>query len=333
MRGTEKAKRRYGKEAMLVGWVVFAAWFMFAWALVDLDRIARERRKLRLRAGMLLYGSDGFESLRKKERPSRLQRLMRLLLRTAPRFSAWGSRIDFASSDADVQRLLLYAGQPLGMTVEQFQGLKILLALLGFLSGLMLMIIGFPFGPLWPVLLPLAGYGGSIYWLRRSADARQDEITRSLSDFLDIMSVTLKAGLPLDRALALVAQGIGGPLREEWEFFLQRLALGHPREQVWGALIARNRSAEFQALIKALIQGHRLGTPVSETFAFHAEQMRRIRREKAKEAAAKAAPKISFVTTLLIVPATMFLFVVLFGLNIARTLGPIFSSQTTAGTP
>lgn len=266
------------------------------------------------------------ESMLKRQRASWREKLLQSLIRTSDQFAMIGEKITFLSSNKEIDRLLVYAGHPLHLDLTKFQGLKIELALIGLVIGFLLFLLGFPLAPLLFLWLPILGYAIPIIWLRRKANQRQKEITLALPDFLDIMSVTLKAGLPLDRALSLVQSYLQGPLQEELQYFLQRLAFGFPREKGWEALLNRNRSAEFQLLIKALIQGHQLGTPVSDTFSYHADQMRRIRREKAKEAAAKAGPKISFTTTLIIIPATLLLFGGLFLLNSLSMLGDLFTN-------
>lgn len=139
--------------------------------------------------------------------------------------------------------------------------------------------------------------------------------------------MTLQAGVSLDQALREVIRFFSGPIQEEFSRFNQEIDLGVPREKAYEQLLKRNDNPEFQMLIKALIQGMRLGVPISVTFKVQADNMRRMRKELVKEKAAKASPKVTLITTLVVAPTAMLMIGGLMVLNIlenAKTFTGIF---------
>lgn len=242
----------------------------------------------------------------KKGKTSR-ERMLEKTFYYADDFSALGNRINFFSESHDVERWLMQASYPYNLTVERFQGLKIFMLLVGFITGVLLMIIRFPFAQFLLLILPLAGYFTAIFWLRDKAKKRQDELGFVLPDFLDTVSVTLQAGLGLDQALRDIIPYFQGPVGEEFSRFNQEIDLGVPREQAYRRMLERNDNQAFQSLIKSLIQGSRLGVPVATTFKIQANEMRQMKKEKVKEIAAKASPKITLITTFIVMPTVMLL--------------------------
>ncbi|MEF7566136.1 type II secretion system F family protein [Bacillus infantis] len=242
-----------------------------------------------------------------KKKKSRKESAMEKTFHYADDFSSIGNRINFFSESQDVERWLMQAGYPYALTVERFQGLKIFLTLVGFVAGVLLIIIGFPLSQILIMVLPLVGYFSTILWLKNKAKQRQDELGYVLPDFLDTVSVTLQAGIGLDQALRDIVPYFDGPVGEEFRRFNQEIDLGVPREIAYKGLLDRNDNVPFQNLIKSLIQGSRLGVPVATTFRIQAGEMRSMRREKIKEVAAKASPKITLITTLIVMPTVMIL--------------------------
>ncbi|MCM3719808.1 type II secretion system F family protein [Fictibacillus phosphorivorans] len=245
------------------------------------------------------------QHLRKKD--SYFVKLVKRITKQADDFSAIGQRIDLFSESHEVEDWLKKSSFPLDLTVERFQGLKIVLALIGFGLGITFLLLGLPLSNFGVVLLPVGGYFFPIIWLKQKAKQRQDQLRYDLPDFLDTVSVSLQAGIGLDQALREVVKFFSGPLREEFSRFNQEIDLGVEREKAYRNLLARNDNPEFQTLIKSLIQGMTLGVPVATTFKIQAEDMRIIRQEQIKEKAAKASPKITLITTFIVMPTAIFL--------------------------
>ncbi|MBT2691242.1 type II secretion system F family protein [Bacillus sp. ISL-47] len=242
-----------------------------------------------------------------KRRKSSSEKWLEKTFYYADDFSSLGNRVNFFSESQDVEKWLMQASYPYGLTVERFQGLKIFALLVGFVIGFMLIIIQFPMSQILIIVLPLAGYFSVILWIKNKAKKRQDDLGYVLPDFLDTVSVTLQAGIGLDQALRDIVPYFDGPVGEEFARFNQEIDLGVPREKAYRSLLDRNDNEAFQSLIKSLIQGSRLGVPVATTFKVQANEMRNMKKEKIKEEAAKASPKITLITTFIVMPTVMLL--------------------------
>lgn len=260
--------------------------------------------------------------IRKKK--SRKEKVLERLFKFADDFSDLGQRVNFFSENGEVKKLLIQAGYPYGLTVARFQGLKIFMLIAGFFMGGILFILRFPMSQFMLILMPVAGFSGTVLWLRSKAKNRQEEISYQLPDFLDTMSVTLQAGVGMDQALRDIVHYFEGPVKEEFSRFIQELSVGVPRAEAYKSLLERNDSKEFQILIKSLLQGERLGVPIADTFKQQAEEMRKLKKELIKEKAAKASPKVTLVTTFLVLPSALVLIGGLMIINIFNQNKGIF---------
>lgn len=262
----------------------------------------RERKTTKEQVEESLYVYDAFY-----RKTTRKEKLVAKMFQFADDFAELGQRINFFSEDSDVKKWLIQAGYPYELTVERFQGLKMFLMIVGFFMGGISLILLLPFSQFMIILLPIIGYMSAILWIRSKAKNRQEEISYQLPDFLDTMSVTLQAGVPMDQAIRDIVPYFEGPVKEEFGRFIQEIGVGVPRAEAYRTLLARNDSREFQILIKSLIQGERLGVPIADTFKQQAEEMRKLKKEMIKEKAAKASPKVTLVTTFLILPSSLVL--------------------------
>ncbi|MGO0575680.1 type II secretion system F family protein [Ornithinimicrobium panacihumi] len=162
-------------------------------------------------------------------------------------------------------------------------------------------------------------------WLRGAAQKRQRAIARELPDFLDILAVTVTAGLALRTALGRVAQGQGdSPLSDEVDRVLTDMRLGMSRRDAFEALRQRNDAPALHSWVTSMLQAEELGAPISETLQDIAQEVRRVRAAEVKKATAKAIPKISLVVTTIIVPASLLLVVSALFLSQADVFGDIF---------
>lgn len=245
---------------------------------------------------------DAFE-----KKATRKEKLISKILQYADDFTEVGQRMNFFSENYEIRKKLMLAGYPYQLTVERFQGLKIFLLIIGLIIGGVFFVLRFPFSELTIIIYPIAGYFGAIIWLNIKAKNRQEELSFQLPDFMDTMSVTLQAGVGLDQALRDIVPYFEGPIKEEFGRFIQETDIGVPRADAYKSLLERNDSREFQMLIKSLIQGERLGVPISKTFKHQAVEMRKFKKEKTKELAAKASPKVTLITTFIVMPSALIL--------------------------
>jgi tight adherence protein C len=235
-------------------------------------------------------------------RRSLLRRLIeRLAIRLGPRLAP-GIRL---SRREAIARRLDLAGRPGGLTVQRFIGLKGALALLsGAIFGFLAVL-----GGSWLIaLLAVAmGWFGPDVYLSRAGRLRQERIERDLPDFLDILAVTVRAGLGYRSALERVAESLGGPAGEEILMALRQMDLGATRRDAFLALRSRNQSESLSTFVGAQLQAEELGVPLSEALNDIALDMRRSAAQNARRRAARAAPRISLIVTTLIVPGSIIL--------------------------
>jgi tight adherence protein C len=207
---------------------------------------------------------------------------------------------------AALDRRLLRAGRPERLTPRDFvrrqTGFTVVGALcLAFLSLAGQMAIGL-------VLLVLFASWMDV-WLRIVAARRQEGIARELPDFLDVLAVTVAAGLSLQAALERVSSVQETPLSQEVIQVLEDMRLGVPRREALQDLRDRNDAPPLAAWVTAMLQAEELGTPLSQALRDIAAEVRRQAAQTARRAASKAAPKVSLVVTLFIVPGALILIV------------------------
>jgi tight adherence protein C len=207
---------------------------------------------------------------------------------------------------AALEHKLDLAGRPAGMTAQQFLGRKAALALLlGLgLGGLMLLSGA---GPLFLILFGALGWFGPDVYLSRAGRLRQEAIERALPDFLDILAVSVRAGLGYRYALRRVAESLGGPVGEEMLTVLRQIELGQERRDAFLALRERNDSDSLKSFVAAQLQAEELGVPLSEALNDIAADMRRIANQNARRQAQRASPRVSLLVTTLIVPGSIVL--------------------------
>ena len=204
-----------------------------------------------------------------------------------------------------IARRLDLAGRPAGLTVQRFVGLKGAIAVLALgLFGFLALV-----GGSWPLafLAALIGWFLPEIWLSREGRLRQERIERDLPDFLDILAVTVRAGLGYRSALQRVAEALGGPAGEEVLVALRQMDLGATRRDAFLAMRDRNSAESLGTFVGAQLQAEELGVPLSEALNDIALDMRRSAAQNARRRAARAAPRISIIVTTLIVPGAMIL--------------------------
>lgn len=139
------------------------------------------------------------------------------------------------------------------------------------------------------------------------AQRRQEEIQKALPDFLDVLAVTVSAGLGFRLALARVAASMPGPLSDEFEVTLQQMELGASRREAFEEMRSRNNSSALGQFITALLQAEELGAPLAQALNEISVDMRRESAQWARRRAQKVNPRITLVTLATIVPGLILL--------------------------
>ena len=224
-----------------------------------------------------------------------------LMIRLGPLLAP---RVRVTRREAIARRLDL-AGRPWGLTVQRYLGLKAALLVIGAGLGVLYVLIGGT--PLMLLLFCGLGWFGPDVLVAREGRLRQERIERDLPDFMDILAVTVRAGLGYRLALTRVSEALGGPVGEEMLVALRQMSLGASRRSAFEALRDRNASEQLSSFVAAQLQAEELGVPLSEALNDIAQDMRRSAHQAARRRAARAAPRVSLVITSLIVPGTMIL--------------------------
>lgn len=237
----------------------------------------------------------------------------RVLVPTLRRLGKAGGRFTPTSVVDRLNKELIYAGSPAGWDAERVLATKILSTLLFGLGGIGLAkIAGFSVLRLviLGVFLAFLGYYIPEWALRSRSGRRQYQIQRALPDALDLLSITVEAGLGFDAALARVARQEGGPLGEEMHRVLQEMQFGKGRAEALRDLGERTTIGELKSFVLAMIQADVFGVSVSKVLQVQAHEMRLKRRQRAEEKAQKIPVKIIFPLIFCIFPS---LFVVILG--------------------
>lgn len=224
---------------------------------------------------------------------------------------------------ARMHRWLDLAGNPLGWPARrilEMQGLG--LVTLGFVGAIVGLVIA-AVSDVWLIGAVLLGAlaGGLIGLFVPYAvvfdlgQRRQQQIAAVLPDALDMLTLSVEAGLGFDQALAHVASGTRGPLAREIARTLHEMQMGKQRAEAMRALADRNTVPELRTIAIAVVQGTELGVPMSTVLREQSTEMRIRRRQRAEEKARKVPVKVLFPLILCLFPA---MFIVLLGPGMLR---------------
>jgi tight adherence protein C len=209
-----------------------------------------------------------------------------------------------------VSAFLRRAGYPGEITALEVAGLMELCALvLGALGALL--VTGLQISPL---VVPAAAMLGACYpllWLRDRGKARQHQIVRALPYDLDLLTLSVEAGLDFAAAIAkVVEKGRKGPLCDELSVMLRELRLGKTREEALRNLAARVELMSLTTFVQALVHADRMGTPLGKVLRILSTEMRVARTQRAEKLANEAPVKLLFPLIACIFPT---IFLMLFG--------------------
>jgi tight adherence protein C len=220
----------------------------------------------------------------------------------------------------DAEERIAQAGLAGRLAPEALERARVGAALLGVAFTAPLVVLAAPAAALAPGLMWL-GSMAPARWVTRRGAIRRMAIVRELPDLLDLLELSVQAGMALDPALELAAGRLGGVLGGEVGELLGELAYGMPRRAAYRGMVARTGSPELAQVVGALLQAEELGAPLAATLGGQAEALRGRRRQLAREHAAKAAPKIQLVVALVMVPAVLILVLGVLVIELTRQVG------------
>jgi tight adherence protein C len=230
---------------------------------------------------------------------------------------AFGEAVEERSKNSSAVRLrLIQAGYPNAAAVPMYLGLRVAVpALMGMGAAIVLPTLGYsaPKTLIMSIYFGVMGYVLPSWMVGRRLKKRQKEMQKALPDALDMLVVSVEAGLGLNQALVRVSEEIyriSPVLSEQLALVNLEIRAGTSREEALRNLAERTGLQDISSLVGMLIQTDRFGTSVAQALRVHSETMRTKRRQRAEEAAAKTTIKMVFPLVFCIFPA---LFVVILG--------------------
>ncbi|MDZ5663813.1 type II secretion system F family protein [Nocardioides sp. zg-1308] len=218
---------------------------------------------------------------------------------------------------ADTAKKLHYrlnvAGNPEGWDVNRLIGLKVLgLSVLGGVGLLYLIGMDWPF---YRVLLGTAAIAAFGYCLPNlllyNAGSKRELLMRNaLPDAIDLLTVSVEAGLGFDAAVERVARNTTGPLSEEFARLLQEMQLGVGRVDAMRAMAERSSLEDLKSFCLSMVQADSLGIPIGRVLRIQSQEMRTKRRQRAEEKAQQVPVRMMIPLVLFILPC---LFIVILG--------------------
>jgi tight adherence protein C len=250
-------------------------------------------------------------SLRERALVPAMERAAQAVLRINPKMSVEA-----------VNMRLLSAGLARRVSPVTFLAAKLFAAVAGFVFGLI--VLGSSKGPAMGIVMgagfAAAGFIGPDFVLNKKIRARQERLSADLPDALDLLAVSVEAGLGFDAAVVKITEQVEGPLGEEFSLTLNEMRIGESRQDALKKLAERTGIPEIAAFARAIIQADQFGISLGRILRVQAVDTRHRRQIAAEEKAMKAPVKMLFPTVVFIFPS---MFIVILGpafLNLTKIL-------------
>lgn len=233
------------------------------------------------------------------------QRVLVPLLQASARFV---SRFTPQQTMEATQHKLELAGNPNNWSATEFLGIRglaaLLLAVLTFFLTMLadtalLQRLAFT------GVMALLGYFLPSIWLGGRIRRRQDEIVKTLPDALDLLTISVEAGLPFDGAMQRVADKWNNEISKGFQRLLTEMRVGKARKDALRDMSERMDVPDVTSFVAALIQADQLGISIAKVLRIQSEQMRIKRRQRAEEKAQQAPIKMLIPMTFLIFPTIL----------------------------
>ncbi len=248
----------------------------------------------------------------------------RALVPAAKRLGAAVVRLTPFDLHTRINRKLVLAGTPAGWDAERVVALKII-------GGVACFVLGAFLAGLLPVptalkvvlvaIFTLVGYVMPGAHIGSAAVKRQRTIQRQLPDVMDLLTISVEAGLGFDAALAQVVKNVPGPLAEEITRLLQEVQIGVSRVDAFRNLANRTDVPELRAFVLSMIQADLFGVSIASVLRAQSRELRLKRRQRAEEIAQKIPVKLLLPMIFLVLPA---MFIVLLGPGAMKIMETFF---------
>jgi len=260
------------------------------------------------------------EAMKKELEPSFEARVLTPLLN---RFVGLGKKLTPEDHSERVRHRLEVAGNPPGWTIDKVTSLKFVgFAAMLVVSLIVCLALGVGVAPAVAacVLASVIGYLGPNFYLYQKGYDRTAKMQKALPDSLDLLTISVEAGLGFDSALSHVARNTEGPLAEEFARVLQEMQIGLGRAKALRALGDRTTLPELRGFVSAMVQADAFGIPIGQVLRVQSSEIRIKRRQRAEEMAQKVPVKILFPLMFCILPT---LFIAVMGPGVISIMGSL----------
>ena len=237
----------------------------------------------------------------------------RVIAPLGERMVGLGRKLVRADTARKIQYRLNIAGNPPAWDVNRILGLKVLGAGIFTVLGFLYLL-----GQHWPPYkLVLATVGAGLFGyvlpnilLYNAGQKREILMRNALPDAMDLLTISVEAGLGFDAAVSRVAKNGSGPLNQEFARLLQEMQLGRGRTEAMRAMAERTSLPDLKSFCLAMVQADSLGIPIARVLRIQSKEMRTKRRQRAEEKAQQVPIRMMIPLVLFILPC---LFIVILG--------------------
>lgn len=225
------------------------------------------------------------------------------------------------SQSMEKQRMqLVLAGSPYNMQVTEFTAMRLIVAaIMGVitLGVAFLMQVTIVQTLLFPAIGGAIGFLLPVFWLGRKIKKRQKSVLKILPDAIDLMTISVEAGLAFDGAMQRVADKWDNELSWEFARAISEMRVGKTKRDALREIVARTAVPDLSTFVASIIQADQLGVSIAKVLRIQSEQMRIRRRQRAEEQAHKAPILMMIPMVFLIFPAT---YIVILGPSVPKML-------------
>jgi tight adherence protein C len=288
--------------------------FLFYTILSDVEEKAVVRSSLRQ--------LEGYEVQDVRDQELLVPLYQRALLPILHGLTALGGRFTPVGYVDTVRKKFVYAGRISADGVDRFLAIRVITVVL-IPAWFIVVTVFLPFQGI--LRLGALGLGGAVLALgpdsvlNRRVEERQSIMQRKLPDILDLLTISVEAGLGFEQAVDRTVGSVPGPLSDEFSRMLGELRAGSSRADAMRAMERRTNVPEIRSFVLAILQADAFGVSIGRVLRAQADEMRIKRRQLAQEKAQKAPVKMLIPMVFCIFPA---LFVVVIGpamINISRS--------------
>jgi len=239
---------------------------------------------------------------------------------------ALGRRFTSEEMREKLTQHLVLAGSPRGWNADRIIAVKLIVGIVIPAVYLTTLVTGGDvklIGLVGVGLVAYVGWLGPVSLLTARASRRKEDIRRELPDTIDLLTISVEAGLGFDAAVGQCIRNMTGTFSDELARTMQEMQLGVSRSQAFRNLDVRTEVDELKSFILAMIQADQFGISVARVLRAQTKQLRVRRRQRAEEKAMKLPVKVIFPLILCVMPS---LFIVIIGPGVIRMMDNLFSA-------